>query len=144
MKTLTAKTFTTFLAAAILLLLTGCSDPDRSTPEATIASARKVVADGDAKKLGQFIYADSKNMRRLMNRFGVFLGNIQKLGDAVQQKFPKEVEGLKLKAQPAAKDGKASSLLPQVVSQVRPKGGRRKPPDPKQADATRDAFNNAA
>src|SRR5512144_1693400 len=96
-----------------LCLVAGCGGGDRDTPEATIASARKIVEQGRADKLGQFIYADNKDMRKLMNRFGVFLGNIQKLGDAVQEKFPKEVAELKAKAAAAAKDGTAGSLLTQ-------------------------------
>src|SRR5262245_32225995 len=100
-------------------LLAGCGGVDRDTPEATIASARKVVEQGRADKLGQFIYAENKDMRKLMNRFGVFMGNVQKLGDAVQEKFPKEVAELKAKAADAAKSGKATSLLSQMTSQVR-------------------------
>src|SRR2546423_9739051 len=101
-----------FLTMLLLsLLLTACGGSDCSTPEATIASARKVVQQGRADKLGQFIYADSPDMRKLLNRFGVFLGNIQKLGEAVQEKFPKDVESLKARAADAAKSGKASSLL---------------------------------
>jgi hypothetical protein len=125
-----------------MLLLTACGGVDRDTPEATIASARKVVQEGRADKLGQFIYADSKDMRKLMNRFGVFLGNIQKLGDAVQEKFPKEVGELKAKAAEAAKSGKAGSLLTQMTSQMRPQRGK-KPPTAAQQQATRDAFNDA-
>jgi hypothetical protein len=124
-------------------LLTGCGGQDRDTPEATIASARKIVEQGRADKLGQFIYADSKDMRKLMNRFGVFLGNIQKLGDAVQEKFPKEVADLKAKAADAAKSGKATSLLSEMTSQIRPQRGQRKPPDPAKAQEARDAMNNA-
>src|ERR1044071_816703 len=107
---------------ALLLLsvcfLIGCGDSARDTPETTIASARKVVEQGRADKLGQFIYADSKDMRRLLNRFGVFLGNVQKLGDAVQEKFPKDVADLKAKAADAAKSGQAGSLLTQISSQM--------------------------
>jgi hypothetical protein len=128
--------------SVIVLALAACGGGDRDTPEATIASARKVVEQGRADRLGQFIYADNKDMRKLMNRFGVFLGNVQKLGDAVQERFPKDVAELKAKAADAAKSGKATSLLTQLTSQMRP-GKNRKPPDPGQAQATRDAFNNA-
>ncbi len=119
-----------------MLLLTACGGVDRDTPEAAIASARKVVQEGRADKLGQFIYADSKDMRKLMNRFGVFLGNIQKLGDAVQEKFPKEVGELKAKAAETAKNGKAASLLTQMTSQMSRQRGKIKPPDPAQGSAS--------
>jgi hypothetical protein len=137
------RVFTLIVLVLCLAPLAACGGPDRDTPEATIASARKVVEQGRADKLGQFIYADSKDMRRLLNRLGVFLGNIQKLGEAVQQKFPKEVSELKARAADAAKSGKATSLLGQMTSQLRPGRGQRKPPDPAQAQATRDAFNDA-
>jgi hypothetical protein len=126
-----------------MLLLTACGGVDRDTPEAAIASARKVVQEGRADKLGQFIYADSKDMRKLMNRFGVFLGNIQKLGDAVQEKFPKEVGELKAKAAETAKNGKAASLLTQMTSQMGRQRGKGKAPTAAQQQATRDAFNDA-
>jgi hypothetical protein len=121
-----------------LALLTACGE-DRDTPEATLASVRKVVQQGRADKLGRFIYADNKDMRRLLNRFGVLLGNVQKLGDAIQQKFPQEVADLKAKAAEAAQNGKATSLLGQMTSQMRQQRGKRTPPD----EAQKDAFNDA-
>src|SRR6185295_11826758 len=93
-------------------------------------------------KLGQFIYADNKDMRKLLNRFGVFLGNIQKLGAAVETKFPKEVAELKAKAAQAAQDGKSTSLIGQMTAQMRQRG-QRKQLDPGQAQAAKDAFNDA-
>ena len=142
MRCFTRASLANLLWLLSLFLLTACGGVDRDTPEATIASARKVVQEGRADKLGQFIYADSKDMRKLMNRFGVFLGNIQKLGDAVQEKFPKEVGALKAKAAEAAKNGKAASLLTQMTSQMRPQRGKPKPTMAQQ-EATRDAFNDA-
>jgi hypothetical protein len=131
-----------FMAGAMILLVAACGE-DRDTPEATIASVRRVVQQGRADKLGQFIYADSKDMRRLLNRFGVLLGNVQKLGEAVQEKFPKEVAELKAKAADAAQSGKATSLIGQMTSQMRQGRGQRKPPDPAQAQAAKDAFNDS-
>ncbi len=78
-----------------------------------------------------------------MNRFGVFLGMSKKLGDAVQEKFPKEVADLKAKAEQAAKDGKATSLLAQLTSQLRPRGKRQLPNPPQPDKARDDAINNA-
>jgi hypothetical protein len=129
-------------AGLVLALLPACNRIDRDSPEAAIASARKVVEQGHAEKLALFIYADNKDMRRLVNRFGVLLGNMQRLGEAVQEKFPKDVAALKAKAEQAAKDGKASSLLGQLTSQLKPQRGKRKPPDPAQMDASRDAFSD--
>lgn len=95
------------LLAPLMLLLASCGDSfDRSTPEGTIQAAKQVVADGRADKLGTFIYAENEDMRRLMNRFGRFLGNVQGLATAVQAKFPEEVEKLRKEAEAVAEGQK--------------------------------------
>lgn len=131
----------------LLTLLSGCDKgPSRSTPEGTIAAARWAVSKGEAGRVGDFIYADNPDMKRLWRRLGVFLGNVQNLGTAIQTKFPTEVADLKLQTAQAVKDGKSTSLLNQLTSQVR--GNRRNrsgassfPAAP--AQNSRDAFDNA-
>ncbi|MBS0197171.1 MAG: hypothetical protein JSR77_10470 [Planctomycetes bacterium] len=118
-------------------------EADRSTPEAAIRAARDAVMNGDARRLGDYIYYDNDEMRRLMRRFGVFLGNVQDLGDAIQKAFPAQVAELKAKAEEAAKAGKTTSLLAQMTSQFRPQGGRRKRPDGPPPTDARNAFDDA-
>ncbi len=126
---------------ALALSLVGCSrEPDRSTPEATIRAARTAVEAGDARRIGAYIYAENEDTKRLMARLGVFLGNVQKLGSAIQEKFPTQVADMKARAEQAAKEGKTTSLLAQISSQVRPQRGRRSGPPPTDA---RTLFDDA-
>ena len=132
-------------AAATALLLVGCDKgPDRSTPEGTIAAARWAVERGEARRIGDYIFADNEETRRLFRRLGVFLGNVQQLGQTIQEKFPAEVAGLKAAAEQAAAEGKATSLVSQLTSQMRPGRGRRSgPPALAGDDSARQAFDNA-
>jgi hypothetical protein len=132
-------------AAATALLLVGCDKgPDRSTPEGTIAAARWAVERGEARRIGDYIFADNEETRRLFRRLGVFLGNVQQLGQTIQEKFPAEVAGLKAAAEQAAAEGKATSLVSQLTSQMRPGRGRRSgPPAMAGDDSARQAFDNA-
>ena len=82
--------------------LGACSRADQSTPEATIAAAREAVEQGRAEQLAAFIYADNQDMRRLLNRIGRFLGSVQRLGAALQAKFPEETGALRAQAEAAA------------------------------------------
>jgi len=132
------------LAIFILVLLSGCDKPPaRSTPEGTIAATKWAVERGQASRIGEFIYADSPDMRRLMNRLGVFFGNVQKLGTAIQVKFPAEVAKMAAQAEEAAKAGKSSSLIAQMTSQMRGGGGRRGRGVPEPSNDMRDSFDNA-
>lgn len=132
------------IALVAAVALCGCSrEPDRTTPEGTIRAARTAVEKGQARRLGTYIYADNEDMRRLMNRFGVFLGNIATLGDSLQTAFPKEVGAMRAKAEAAAKEGKATSLLAQISAQVMPAGGKRKRLDLDAKDDAQAAFDEA-
>jgi len=132
-------------AAATALLLVGCDKgPDRSTPEGTIAAARWAVERGEARRIGDYIFADNEETRRLFRRLGVFLGNVQRLGQTIQEKFPAEVAALKAAAEQAAAEGKTTSLVSQLTSQMRPGRGRRSgPPAMAADDSARQAFDNA-
>jgi hypothetical protein len=117
------------------LLAVGCGrDLPRDTPEATLQSARQVVAEGRADLLGDFLYADSPQMRQLMDDMGIVLGHVQDLATAVQARFPAEVAQLREEA----KAGRASGVLAQLTRQVR--GGR--PPQRQQGEQMRAAFDD--
>lgn len=125
-----------------LLAFVGCEDKSKysqATPEATIATARLMVEEGKAKRLGDLIYAENPDMRMFLTRTGVFLGNLQKLGTAVQQKFPNDVTKLKTDLEDAAKKGKTTTLFGQLAQQAMPRG-KRPNIDTTQA---RDAFDDA-
>lgn len=132
------------LALLLSTCLAACDrGPDRTTPEGTIAAARWAVERAEARRIGDYIYADSDDMRRLMRRLGVFLGNVQQLGDAIQAKFPEQVASLRTQAEQAAKDGKTTSLISQLGSQMRPGKGKSRPAMPSQDEGARNAFDNA-
>lgn len=126
----------------LVLLVSGCEDKSKysqATPEAAIATARLMVEEGKARRLSDLIYADNADTRAFLSRTGVFLGNLQKLGSAVQQKFPNDVTKLQADMEEAAKKGKATSLFGQLAQQAMPRG-RRPNMDTTQA---RDAFDDA-
>ena len=133
------------VATLIAVLLSGCDrGPDRSTPEGTIAAARWAVERGEARRIGDYIFADNEDTKRLFRRLGVFLGNVQRLGETIQAKFPSEVEALRVAAEKAAAEGKSTSLVSQLTSQMRPGRGRRNAPPAMAADdSARQAFDNA-
>jgi len=122
--------------------LGGCKrDLPRDTPEATLASARKVVAEGRADLLGDFLYADTPEMRRLWTDAGIVMGNLQDLAKALQARFPEEVAKLRADAEASAKAGKPTGLVAQLAGQVR--GGRQSRPNPQQMDQNRGGFEDA-
>jgi len=132
------------IAAILLFVTTGCSEElGQGTPEQTIASAKKTVMAGRADRLSQFVYAENPDMRRLLNRFGVLLGNVQGLGDAVQRRYPEEVAALTVKVEAAAKDGKATSLLSQMTRQMDRQDRRRRRADRQASEEMQAAFNDA-
>ena len=107
--------------------LGGCSDEyDRSTPEGTIATARKMLQNGDGRRVGELIYAQNQDEARLMRRMGIMLGNLDTLGNSIKEKFPKEVADLQARAEAASKDGKGASMVNRLFSQVRPQQGMRR------------------
>lgn len=133
-----------------LVLLTGCEKKlPRDSAEATIASARQAVLDGHANQLGDFLYADNEEMKKLFARVGRLLLNIQKLGSSVQERFPEDAAKLKADAEESAKQGKPVGLLSQMSTLMGQGGGRRRgrdlgnAADPAKQAAARKAFDEA-
>jgi hypothetical protein len=124
------------------LLLPACSRYDQDTPESVLVSARQMVQDGHAERLTDLIYADSPQMRALLDQIGGLMGTLQDLALTVQKAYPKEIDKLRADAEEAARSGNATSFLQQMVGQAS-QGRRRRgdpPPDP---DSMRSTFDNA-
>ncbi|MCE7974937.1 MAG: hypothetical protein DYG92_11550 [Leptolyngbya sp. PLA1] len=139
---LLARVMVAVVVVTSLTLSSGCKrDLPRDTPEATLASARKVVADGRADLLGDFLYADTPEMRRLWTDAGIVMGNLQDLAKALQTRFPDEVAKLRADAEASAKAGKPTGLMAQLAGQVR--GGRPGRPNPQQMEQNRGGFEDA-
>ena len=136
----------TAVVAALAGGLGGCRrkpEYDKSSPEAVLASAKKMVANGDTRQLASLIYADRPEMRSLWDRFGYFFGDIEDLAVQLNKSFPKEIEELKRRAaeNPAAGVG---SVLSQMTGRSSSRGRSRGRSD--QTDFDRDprtAMNDA-
>ncbi len=86
------------LGTIVFAALSACSrDPgySQSSPDATIATAQKMVRSGDAKLLVKLIYSDDQNMHRCLNRLGHTLGHIQDLAVELNRAFPDDAKKLK-------------------------------------------------
>ena len=99
----------------------GCSrDPySQATPEETLAAAKLMVKNGEAEKLPRLIHADNPDMRRWLNTTGRLMGSLESLAIDLQAAYPTEVAELRQRAEQAAKEGRAISLIGQVVQQAR-------------------------
>lgn len=137
----------------LLAFLGGCRRGDfpQDTPDAVLATARKMVQEKRADLLPNLIYADSKDMRKLLDQFGQTLGSLQDLAFAVNKAYPDEIAKLQEEAEAAAKNGQATSFIQKMVGQASQGGGGRRRrgqppavPAPGGDDDPRKAFNNAA
>ncbi len=116
------------LGMVAALVVASCSRTDgygQESPDAVLRTARLMVEQGRADRLTTLIHAENEDWARLMRRLGVMLGNLQKLGLALQEAFPKEIAELKAQAEEAAKKGQATGLLQQFTGQRSPFRGRR-------------------
>ncbi|MFM9995103.1 MAG: hypothetical protein ACKVU4_04805 [Phycisphaerales bacterium] len=122
----------------------GCRDKgySQATPDDVLVTARKMVENGDARRLSDLIYADSPQMRQLLNDLGRTAGLLAKLGRTIQAKFPKEVESLRLEAEEAAKNGRGSSFVGQMLGMANQ--SRRARRDPAVAQEARRTFDRMA
>lgn len=128
--------------AVVAAVLAGCgrSPYSQDTPDEVIQSAKLMVENGEAKRLAGLIYAASDDERRLYNRLGVVLGNLQLLGEALNEKFPKEVAALKERAQASAAKGEATSVLGELMRSAQPQRARRRAEAQAQSRAMNDAI----
>lgn len=141
-----------FLAATLCvlaLLLGGCKRPKtypQSTPEETVQSAVEMVKDGQARQLSRLIYAESPEMRTVLDRLGVLFGNLQALSKAAAARWPDDLAKLQAKALEDSKN--ESGVLAQLLSGNAPRrrgggvgGGGPGPGGGFDPDAARSAFN---
>lgn len=132
-----ARSITAWIAGAMtaLTITAGCERKpsySQKSPEAVVETAVLMVKNGDVQLLPQLIYAESNEGRIVLQRTGQLFKSLSLLAKDLETKFPTEVAELKAKAEAAAKDGKASNLLSEIMTQVggestRP-GSRRRPP----------------
>lgn len=134
------RAFAIAMAIVFALALPACDRApsySQATPNDVIRSAAQMIKDNRAELLPNLLYAENDEMRRLYRALGTFMKHTQELAQALQAKFPEEVNKLKKQAEEAARKGQATTLFGQIAqAQSR---ARRGPPDKSQQDA----FNAA-
>jgi hypothetical protein len=114
-----------FLVVAVMVAtMAGCRRGyDQSTPQAVLQTAKKMVEKGDADRLPELLYADTPQMRQLLDDLGIVLGSLQDLANAVQKAYPEEIDELKKQAEESAKQGDASGFLMRIAGQASQQAG---------------------
>ncbi len=112
--------------AMVLWMAPGCGETySQQTPDAVMASAKKMIQDRQARHLPDLIYADNPRMRDVLNELGRTLESLQTLASSVQEKYPAEIKKMREDAAAAAARGESSSLVQRLSSIVGAGRGRR-------------------
>lgn len=135
------------LPALIVMLLVvigglGCERKrtySQATPDDVVKSAVAMVQNKDAGQLSNLVYAESPEMRALMNRVGTLFENLQKLSVAASKRWPEEYAAMQAEALKSATE-KTPGLL-SMMSQGGGSGRRGGASGPQNPDQFRDMFN---
>jgi hypothetical protein len=111
-------------ACGFVLVQVGCGDDgySQSSPEAVIATAQRMVEQGDADRLTDLLYADTPRMRDVLDQFGQTLRHLQQLADSIQKAYPEEIATLKAEAEAAAARGEATGFLGRIAGAAGARG----------------------
>lgn len=112
---------------------------EQGTPEATLATARLLVERGQARHLARLVYAEDPQMGVFLDKLGVLMGNMQRLGEAIAKQYPKELAALKEEENLSKARRQASGLVGNIVGQQRRRRGEW---DPKEDESRRRAFED--
>lgn len=104
------------LAAYFIYGKPGLPAYKQETPDDVIKAALDMVKAGRADALPTLIYAESPEMRSVLNRLGGLFGSLQDLSGVVTKRFPQAVERYKKEAREAVTGEKGKALLNSVVS----------------------------
>lgn len=105
------------LPMPLLLLLAGCSqDYSQDSPEALVDSTRQMVVDGNARRLSELVWSESEGEALVIDRLGRTFGALQRLGSAVTEAFPQEVERIRRQADEAAASGEINSIIGRALT----------------------------
>jgi hypothetical protein len=138
-KTMLAR-FLMLMAVVLSLVACGSREPDQSSPESTIASARKLLEKRDAERLHLLIYSEDEEQAKLWRRLGRVLGHLEELSTELAKRYPAEVQELATRAQEAAAKGKTTSLAGLLAKEARKTSRRRGPPKRDEKSAFDDAI----
>lgn len=114
------------LVALLIACASGCDGSRReypaSSPDTMLDSARDMIANGEADRLSDLVYAEDEQMRSFLNQVGGLLGSLHGLGDAIEARFPEEIAAFRAEAERAAAEGRTNPLLSRLVASGRPGG----------------------
>lgn len=103
------------LAMSVAVMLIGCERPpeqySRNSPEAVVDSAILMVQRSEAERLTELVFAENIQMRALLNQIGLTLGAMEKLADAIKEKFPEELTAMRARIEA---DG-GESIIEQLI-----------------------------
>lgn len=105
------------LALSAVAFLAGCEqDYSQESPEALVDSARQMVLDGNARRLSELVWTEGDGERLVIDRLGRTMGALQRLGEAVAEEFPEEVEKIRVRADEAAESGEITSIIGRALT----------------------------
>lgn len=121
---LAVRIFGLFALLVVMCLAPGCERKralSQDSPDQTLQTAINLIKTNQASRLSDLIYAESPDMRAFLNKLGELLGNMQKLANAVQRRFPGELD--KLKAEGDQQAGTTGSPINRLLGAMQGGGG---------------------
>ncbi|MEO1007477.1 MAG: hypothetical protein AAFX79_02830 [Planctomycetota bacterium] len=101
----------------VLANLGGCDNSyPHDSPEALLDSTRQMVLDGEIRRVHELTWSEGDGEALVVERLARTLGVLQRLGGAVADAFPDEVEGIRRQADEAAADGRIDSLIGRALT----------------------------
>ena len=103
--------------AAMAGLLAACSrEYPQESPEALVDSARQMVVDGNARRLSELVWTQSDGEALVIDRLGRTMGALQRLGKAITEAFPEEVDSIRAQADEAVASGQVNSIIGRALT----------------------------
>jgi hypothetical protein len=113
----------------------------QSSPDDVLRAAVAMIKNGETRKLSNLIYADTPEMRTVLNQLGEVLESMQHLSVSSAKRFPAEFQKLQDDALAAAEDPKNKSLVSQFMIGMNEFGNGKSTGRKPNADDVRNAFS---
>lgn len=137
-----ARAVMVLVCVCVVIASVGCGRKrtySQATPEDVVKSAVEMVKGNDAGQLPNLVYADSEEMRALMDRVGVLFQHLQELSRAASKRWPEEYAQMQADALKSATE-KTPGLLGMMAQAGGGRGARRAGAG-QNPDQIRDMFN---
>lgn len=113
----TARVLLMTVLGLLVALPAGCErDYSQESPEALVESAQQMVLDGKARRLSELVWTESDGEKLVVDRLGRTMGALQRLGEAVAEAFPEEVDKIRQQADEAAQNGEINSIIGRALT----------------------------